>query len=304
MQDSTGLICLTHNDKLWRENVVRLEKSSKIFIADAPVLLTKRTENLEEDWKNVIQEFDKKFTKVPGHEWLNYYFADIKSAILTLHEVIDERERREYARLWVDNWGKSHQKLRKLTKEYEEAFLALWTQEPFLSSLMEKKFAKYKKKSIGLDWQQHYLKKLKRLVRLTEEWIKLSQENSPFGEQEISLLRDIKNLWEEDSTYVQQGEKTWLLRLGEIAKISPSCAHVLSQKYIKYKRTIFRPTSNEKRRDFIRGWKLNKMNSAISDDMSLLRATKKRVEIEKKYAPGGEEASKAKEHFESLVSTQ
>nr|WQM86857.1 hypothetical protein [Marseillevirus cajuinensis] len=304
MQGSVGLICLTHNDKLWKENVVRLEKSSKTFVADAPILVTKRTENLEEDWDNVIQEFDKKFAKVPDHEWLNYYFADKKSAILTLHEVIDERGRREYARLWVDNWGKSHQKLRNLTKEYEEAALVLKTQEPFLSSLMEKKFAKYKKKSIGLDWQQHHLKKLERLVRLTEEWIELSQENNPFGEQEISSLRDIENLREEDSAYVQRGEKTWLLRLEEIAKISPSCAHVLSQKYVKYKRTIFWPTPGEKRRDFIRGWKLNKMNSAISENMSLIRATKERVDIEEKYAPGGEEASKAKEHFESLATTQ
>lgn len=294
-----GIICLTRNDDLWKDNVVRLEKSDKTFIADAPILFSKSTKYLEEEWKELIQEFDKKFSRV-GETWENYYIVNIREAILVLEDTIGKKERKEYAEAWLDNWGESHRELRRLTEDYENAFFSLQMEEPFLAAMMQEKFAKYKKDSVGLDWQQYHLNQLRGLVQLTKEWTELAIKNEPFTVKDIEVLKSIKNLPEEDSNYVRNGEKVWLERLSYVATTSPLCARVLSQKYRRYKNKVFASTSEERRRDFIRGWRLNELNSSILDVLSLLQKTKRKVEEEKKYAPGGEGALEAKKHFESL----
>nr|WQM86875.1 hypothetical protein [Marseillevirus cajuinensis] len=295
-----GIICLTRNDSLWKDNVVRLEKSDKTFVADAPILFSKRTKYLEQDWEDLIKEFDKKFSGVEEYTWENYYIADIREAMLVLDDIVGGRERREYAREWLDGWGESHRELRKLTEEYESAFFSLEMEEPFLAAMMQEKFKKYKKDSAGLDWKRYHLDKLKELIELTKKWTDIAVKNEPFTVKDFNALESIKNCPEEDSDYVRLGEKVWLERLSYVAQISPLCARVLSEEFRRYKNKAFMPTASEKRRDFTRGWKLNELNSSILNILSLLQKSKVKIQEEKKYAPGGEGFLEAKKHFEGL----
>lgn len=296
-----GIICIVRDDSLWKGCIVKLEKSEKTFIASSPIIFSKRTDCLEEDWENVLKEFDKEFTKVPGHEHDNYYFCDERRAFFILNDVIEEKERKAYADAWLADWHISHEKLRELNEEYKNAFCTLEEQDPKAAGVINVKFEKYKKKSAGLDWQSYYLKKLEGLIHKTNVLNSLVLSGKNLEKSDIEKLRNMKNVPPEDSEYNRSNERKFLDNLERVSHMSASYAFVLAEKYKVYKERTFSPTNYQSKRDVLRGWRLNKLNNSIWEDIRKMSEVERDLKIAKEYAPGGKKALEAQKSFEELA---